>query len=96
MQIKSLIKATVISSTILIGSLFLTGCPSKITQEQMATLQEQRMKERSLNQEIQNKTSEINKLTNELQSRQGQLDECNKNKDFVQQKLRQWPNVWPE
>lgn len=93
---KGMVKAVIIIASTIFMSLAFTGCPSKITEEQMAQLQELKKEERSLKQEISNSESEIKKLESELQSRKAQLDECNKKKDFVEQKLRKWPNVWPD
>ena len=54
------------------------------------------MKEKSLNESIQKKKDEKSRLMKEMDSRKAELKDCTDKKNFVQQKLQQWPNVWPE
>jgi len=84
------------ASSLMIAIVSLTSCTSMITEEQLAHLQDLRKQERQLNQDISNKTSEISKIETELNARKKVLNDCNKDKDFIQQKLSQWPNVWPD
>lgn len=93
---KSSIKAIVITSTIAVASMAFSGCASKITEEQLATLRDLRSKERSLNESIQNKRGEISRLQNEIAKRQNELKDCNGKKASVESKLQNWPNVWPD
>lgn len=84
------------ASTLMISFISLTSCTSMITEEQLAQLQELRKKERQLNTDISTKNAEISKIESELNLRKKDLNNCNKDKDFIQQKLSQWPNVWPD
>ena len=74
----------------------LTSCTSKITEEQLATLRDLRQQEQTLNQQIRQKEGERDRIQGEVNSRRAELDRCNTNKQFVQGKLAQWPNVWPD
>lgn len=95
MRLKGLVTAVGMSSVLLLSSLSFTGC-NKVTEEQLAQLQELRKQERSLNQQISDLNAEISKIERELKSRKSELDDCTEKKEFVKQKLSQWPNVWPD
>ncbi len=88
--------AVIGASTLMISFISLTSCTSMITEEQLAQLQDLRKKERQLTADISVKNSEISKIEPELNARKKELTDCNKDKDFIQQKLSQWPNVWPD
>ncbi len=96
MRVKSLITALGISSALIFSAASFTSCTPKVTDEQLAQLDELRRKERSLNQEIANTKSEYAKLERELKARQAELEKCKEDKAFVQGKLQAWPNVWPD
>jgi uncharacterized protein (DUF3084 family) len=96
MQLKSLISTVVAGSAILVTSLLVTNCTSMVTEEQLAKLQELRRQERQLNEQINNKSTELNKLEGEINARQKEVDKCDEDLRFVQDKLDQWPNVWPD
>jgi hypothetical protein len=96
MNLKSLIASIGVSSLIFIGAMTFTSCVPKVTEEQLAQLQELRKKEKQLNQDIDNKISDNSKLEGEINARQAVLNDCNKDKEFIMQKLSQWPNVWPD
>jgi peptidoglycan hydrolase CwlO-like protein len=74
----------------------LTSCSSKITEEQMATLRDLRDQEQKINQQIRQMEGERDRLQGEVNARKAELDRCNQNIQFVQGKLAQWPNVWPD
>lgn len=57
-------------------------------------LQELRKRESQLNMQISNKQQDINKIQNEINARKSELSNCEKDREFVKQKLSQWPNVW--
>ncbi len=78
------------------GMSVITGCSSKITEEQLAELKRLRDQERTLTQQISAKEGEKGTLQSEVNARRADLDRCNTNKQFVQGKLAQWPNVWPD
>jgi peptidoglycan hydrolase CwlO-like protein len=96
MKITKFASAIGLSSVLLISSMSFTGCTPKITDEQLARLQELRKQERQINSDIANKQNEITKIEGEIRARQSELTDCNKDKDFIIQKLAQWPNVWPD
>jgi len=74
----------------------LASCSSKITDEQLAKLRDLRQKEQTLTQQIRAKKDEQSRLQNEVSARRAELDKCAKDKAFVQSKLAQWPDVWPD
>lgn len=78
------------------GTSVLTSCSSKITEEQLAEMKKLRQQEQTLNQQIRMKEDEKSRLQSELNARQGEVDRCNTKKQFVESKLAQWPNVWPD
>jgi septal ring factor EnvC (AmiA/AmiB activator) len=96
MNLKSLVASIGVSSLIFAGALTFTSCVPKVTEEQLAQLQELRKKEKQLTQDIANKQSDNSKLEGEINARQAVLNDCNKDKEFIMQKLSQWPNVWPD
>lgn len=96
MKIKKLISVIGICTALVLSSSFLTNCTSMITEEQLIQLQDLRKRESQLNQDITGKTAEISKVEKELNARKAELDNCQKDREFVKQKLSQWPNVWPD
>lgn len=96
MNLKRIIASIGVSSLIFAGAMTFTSCVPKVTEEQLAQLQELRKKEKQLNLDISNKISDNSKLEGEINDRQAVLNDCNKDKEFILQKLSQWPNVWPE
>lgn len=96
MRFKKILATAGIGALLLTSSMSFTSCTSKITEEQLAMLQELRKKEKSLNVEISGKQAEISKIESEISSRKSELKDCTDKADFVKQKLSQWPNVWPD
>ncbi|MEP7219688.1 MAG: hypothetical protein ABI876_12270 [Bacteroidota bacterium] len=78
------------------GMVALAGCTAKVTEEQLARLRELRQKEQTLMGQIRSKKDERSRVQGEMASRQAELDRCSKDREFVQSKLAQWPNVWPD
>ncbi len=74
----------------------LASCSNKITEEQLARLRELRQQEQTLNQQIRAKKDERSRIQGEMNTRRAELDRCNQDKAFVQGKLAQWPDVWPD
>jgi chromosome segregation ATPase len=83
-------------TSVLAAVIFFTSCTPKVTEEQLAQLKELREKERSLTELISKRKQEKSKLEAELRARQNELKKCNDDKDFVKQKLSEWPNCWPD
>ena len=93
---KSFITRIGLSSIIIALALFASSCSNKITEEQLQQLKELRKQERSLTEMIDKKKQQKSRLENELKSRKSELDDCNKKKNFVQDKLSKWPDIWPD
>ena len=74
----------------------LASCSNKITEEQLARLRELRQQEQTLTQQVRAKRDERSRLQGEINTRRAELDRCNQDKAFVQGKLSQWPDVWPD
>ncbi|MBN8574670.1 MAG: hypothetical protein ACK5C0_14665 [Candidatus Kapaibacterium sp.] len=70
------------------------GCTPKITEEQLAKLRELRTESARLETEIKKQEADKAKIDRELASRQKDLKDCEDKRNFVNQKLSQWPNVW--
>jgi outer membrane murein-binding lipoprotein Lpp len=81
---------------IAIASTAIAGCSSKITQEQLAELQSLRQQEQTMNTQIRQREQDKARLQGEINARRAELDRCNTNRQFVQGKLQQWPDVWPD
>lgn len=96
MKRKSLVKRLSTVSAILIATFVLTDCTSMITEEQMAQLEELRRQEATIGDGIAKANKTISKLDGELSSRKAELKDCEEQKAFIEQKLKQWPNVWPD
>jgi septal ring factor EnvC (AmiA/AmiB activator) len=96
MNLKSISKGLIVSSLIFGSTLFLTDCTSKITQEQLQELQELKRRESSLNDKIAEINAELAKLREQLKSIKNDLNKCNEDKAFVEEKLKNWPDVWPD
>lgn len=96
MNYKSLISTIGMCSALFASSLFMTNCTPMVTEEQLLQLQDLRKKEKTLTGDISAKQVEIQKLEKELNARKAEVDNCNKDREFVKQKLAQWPNVWPD
>lgn len=81
---------------VVLGATSLTSCSSKITEEQLAELTRLRDQERTLLAQTRSLEQDKNRLQSEVTAQQTSLANCNTNKQFVQGKLSQWPNVWPD
>ena len=75
---------------------FAASCTPKITQEQLNELKELKRREAMLNDDIRKKESDLSRLRSEIAARKRELDKCNEDKAFVEEKLSKWPNVWPD
>ncbi len=85
-----------VGSLLLAFVLFASSCTSMISEEQLQQLKELRKQERSLTEMIDKKKQQKSRLEQELKSRQAELDDCQKKKEFVQDKLSKWPDIWPD
>lgn len=78
------------------STLGMAGCSSKITDEQLAQLKDLRQQETTLQSQIRQRNDAKSQLTNEVSRLRADLNQCAQDKSFVQSKLTQWPNVWPD
>ena len=92
---KNLTRISVLVISI-IGILTLSSCSFKITEEQLAQLQELRRQERSLQDGIANKKAELGRINDEINMRKTELKNCNSELDLIKQRLSKWPDVWPD
>lgn len=74
----------------------LSSCSFKITEEQLAQLQELRRQERSLQDGIANKKAELSRIKDETNMRKTELKNCQSELDLIKQRLSKWPDVWPD
>ncbi len=89
------------SRTVLAGvaviALLATGCgASKITEEQLSQIRELRKQQTALNDKIKATQGDIARLESEIADRQKAVNKCKEDKAAVEQRLAQWPNVWPD
>ncbi len=86
---------------LLLGGLFalssvMIGCSSNITEQQLQQIQDLRKQQAQLQESIRKREADIAALRTEIQSRQRDLDKCEEKKRFIKEKLKNWPNVWPD
>lgn len=96
MSKKGFITRIGVGSLLLAFVLFAASCTSMISEEQLQQLKELRKQERSLTEMIEKKKDQKSRLERELKSRQAELDNCTEQKEFVQDKLSRWPDIWPD
>lgn len=96
MRFKGFLYGIGMSSIAVLLSLSLTNCTCKISEQDYNKLQDLRKEEKTLISEISKKKDEKSSVDRELKARQGELNKCKEDMDFVQKKLSQWPNVWPD
>lgn len=81
---------------VLFIAFFISACSNKATEEQLQQLRDLRKQEKNLQEMIQSKQNEKASLERELNARKSELNNCEKNAEFVKQKLEKWPDVWPD
>jgi peptidoglycan hydrolase CwlO-like protein len=91
-----LTKRIVFSAFVIALGIGFTNCTPMVTPEQLAKLQELRKREVVLNEDISKANSNISKIQNELNQRMAEVKKCNDEKDYLNKKLANWPNVWPD
>jgi len=78
------------------GILMSSSCTSMVTEQQLAMLKDLRNQKESLSAEIKRVQDDTRSLQSELSRKKADADECDRKKKFVEDKLRNWPNVWPD
>ncbi len=96
MKLKKALSVLSVGVILFAGGLSLTSCSNAITEEQLAEISDLRRDQRSLTQKIETRQGELNEIERELKAQQSKLDDCEKRQKFVKEKLAQWPNVWPD
>ncbi len=72
------------------SGLFLSGCTSYATPEQLARISELEREISSLESAIQTKQSQIGTLDRQISAQEAKLDQCAKDKELVKQRLANW------
>ncbi len=96
MKLKKIVSGASFCITILIGSVIITSCSCKITEEQLEKIADLRRQEKTVSSEITSTQNERAKMNKELQARKAEADDCNQKRNIVRQRLSQWPNIWPD
>jgi outer membrane murein-binding lipoprotein Lpp len=78
------------------AAVVLSSCTCKIKEDQLASIKQLRAEEKQLTADIEMADKNATKLKGELGSRQGETRRCIEQKSFVEQKLQNFPNVWPD
>ncbi len=78
------------------AALVLTSCTCTIKEEQQAMIDKQRTDERQLLADISKSENDKSRIQSELNNRQAEVRRCTERKNFVQDKMAQWPNIWPD
>lgn len=74
----------------------LSSCSCKIKDEQLSMIQRLRTEERQLTADTESAERNRTRISGELNTRQGEVRQCNERKAFVQDKMSRWPNIWPD
>ncbi len=96
MRFKSIVSRLCIFSAILFSAFFLTNCGCDISEEQLARIGELRREMSRVEDETKNAKREISKLESEVSARQKEAEKCEQDRKFIEDKLKNWPNVWPD
>ncbi len=91
--IKNLIGITSISLVLVLS---LPNCTCKISEQDYNKLQDLRREERQISADISKKREDKNAIERELKAKQTEADKCKEEREFIEKKLTQWPNVWPD
>lgn len=74
----------------------LSSCSCKIKDEQQSMINKLRTEERQLTADTETAERNRTRISGELNTRQGEVRQCNERKAFVQDKMSRWPNIWPD
>ncbi|NQW28932.1 MAG: hypothetical protein HQ472_00275 [Ignavibacteria bacterium] len=74
----------------------LSSCTCKIKDEQKAMINQLRADEKQLTADIEKAEKDKTRINNELASREGEVRKCTERKNFVQDKLNKFPDMWPD
>lgn len=85
-----------LGSLVIAAVVFTSSCTPMITEQQMQELRDLRQTERDYQLKIKEKDDMKKKLDQELKSRLAELNKCQKDLEFVKEKSKNWPDVWPD
>lgn len=95
MKSRRLVTTLVLVLSILGSSFIFTNCTPMVTEEQLARLDGLRRDMRRKEDSISLMKKENGDLQSEINALQKKVDNCNDIRNFIQNKMQQWPNVWP-
>lgn len=95
-MLKPKLQKIAIASLALGGVIMSSSCTSMVTDEQLVMLKDLRDQKASLSAEIKRVQDETRALQSELSRKKADAEDCEKKKKFVEDKLKNWPNVWPD
>ena len=72
------------------AGVFVSGCTSYATPEQLARIAELEREINALETSIQQKQSQIGTIDRQISAQEAKLDQCAKDKDMVRQRLANW------
>lgn len=72
------------------AGIFVSGCTSYATPEQLARIAELEREIGALESAIQTKQSQIGTLDRQISAQEAKLDQCAKDKELVKQRLANW------
>jgi septal ring factor EnvC (AmiA/AmiB activator) len=93
---KGLVSGMRIGAAMLAAAFVLGSCTSMITEEQLKKLEQLKQKESELNSQIKKRKTEISDLEKDLNEQKAKLQKCQKESEFVNEKLAKWPDCWPD
>jgi len=74
----------------------LSSCSCKIKDEQQTMITKLRTQERQLVADTESAERNRTRISGELNTRQGEVRQCNERRAFVQDKNARFPNIWPD
>lgn len=84
-------------ATLAVGAvIFASSCTSMVTEEQLIMLQDLRDQKASLSAEIKRVQDDTRALQSQLNAAKATADDCERRRKYVEDKLKNWPNSWPD
>lgn len=84
------LSTTLLVVGMLAGSLLLSGCTSRASEEEMKQLSDTKAEVASLNKEVSQKERDKAALDREVAEKDGKLQQCAKDKETVKARLQNW------
>ena len=87
-------QAVLMAAFTLIGAgVFMSGCTSYATQEQLDRIRQLEREISSLEASIQTKQSQIGSVDRQISAQEAKLDQCAKDKELVKSRLANWKGM---